>query len=31
MRNHGLDILALSETRWTQSGKQRLAMGEMIV
>jgi hypothetical protein len=31
MRNYGLDILGLSETRWTQLGKQRLDTGEMIL
>jgi len=31
MRNYGLDLLGISETRWTQSGQMRLNTGEMLL
>jgi hypothetical protein len=31
MRNYKLEVLGLCETRWTQSGQQRLTTGELIL
>ena len=31
MRSYGLDLLGISETRWTQSGQMRLNTGEMLL
>ena len=31
MRSYGLDLLGISETRWTQSGQMRLNTGELLL
>ena len=31
MRHYKIEVLGICETRWTQSGQQRLASGELIL